>query len=561
MARARPQAAATRRAQAAMTIPAAPKQPQAAHYQVPLFTGLPTAVKPVPAAKPAMTPTDEQAAIIDACRKLRLGEAIRVQAYAGSGKTSTLRLVASEGFGLSKRGVYLAFNREIAAEAKGSFPASVTPRTSHSLAWGALGVQGSEIARSFNAYDVMAALSGKLADERASGIKRITQAKLIHHAITGYCQSAESTFTDGIFEAALDEVVYRVPDKAPETDADAAMRKVEMARRKAGDQIVRKLAPWLLDRLLNWRKHGVQISHDIYLKAFQLNEQAIKSAIRGFDYVMLDEAQDLAPVQIAIAQAMQRAGVMLVAVGDSNQAIYGWRGAHDALRSLPGQEFHLSQSFRFGNAIAQSAWQVLQSKPRGRPTVMLRGSDKVSLVELWDTDVAAQGKSVSIVGGLVPLVDEVESVLALMHGDMDRVRSETIRRFQTFDALKEAAEHEVALAKGLEADREPRLVADVSMLRSAHRDAGGDVLVSSGHRSKGREWDVVALRDWPTLAKLDQRFAAASASGRPEAIKLALEEYNLLYVAATRAVRVLRVGPKYHDLLGHGGPGCKRVDC
>ena len=58
---------------------------------------------------------------------------LKVKAFAGTGKTSTLQLVAGH-FG-QRRGMYLAFNREIAASAARRFPSHVDSRTMHSLAW------------------------------------------------------------------------------------------------------------------------------------------------------------------------------------------------------------------------------------------------------------------------------------------------------------------------------------------------------------------------------------------------------------------------------------------
>ncbi|MEX3996506.1 hypothetical protein AB4Y35_37890 [Paraburkholderia sp. EG286A] len=68
--------------------------------------------------------------MIDAA--LRLGN-LKVKAFAGAGKTSTLQLVA-EHFG-QRLGMYLAFNREIAANAARRFSPHVDSRTMHSLAW------------------------------------------------------------------------------------------------------------------------------------------------------------------------------------------------------------------------------------------------------------------------------------------------------------------------------------------------------------------------------------------------------------------------------------------
>lgn len=77
-----------------------------------------------------MTPTAEQEQVVEA---VRAGGAVKVKAYAGAGKTSTLRM-AAESRGRA-RGLYLAFNREIANEAARKFPQNTRCRTVHSLAY------------------------------------------------------------------------------------------------------------------------------------------------------------------------------------------------------------------------------------------------------------------------------------------------------------------------------------------------------------------------------------------------------------------------------------------
>jgi hypothetical protein len=80
--------------------------------------------------KRTFTPTAEQEAVIAAAGGA--GD-LKIKAFAGAGKTSTLQLVAQQ-FD-QRRGMYLAFNREIAASAARRFPPHVDSRTMHSLAW------------------------------------------------------------------------------------------------------------------------------------------------------------------------------------------------------------------------------------------------------------------------------------------------------------------------------------------------------------------------------------------------------------------------------------------
>src|SRR5438093_5102785 len=79
-------------------------------------------------------PTPEQQAITDA---YLTGHNLVIEAGAGTGKTSTLRLLANAA--PQRRGIYVAYNRAIADDAKRSFPPNVTCATAHSLAFRAIG--------------------------------------------------------------------------------------------------------------------------------------------------------------------------------------------------------------------------------------------------------------------------------------------------------------------------------------------------------------------------------------------------------------------------------------
>ena len=79
-----------------------------------------------------MKPTEEQQAIIDYALT---GDNLIVQAYAGTGKSSTLALVGKALQTQNKRGMYFAFNKDIATEAKNKMPSNVECSTVHSLAY------------------------------------------------------------------------------------------------------------------------------------------------------------------------------------------------------------------------------------------------------------------------------------------------------------------------------------------------------------------------------------------------------------------------------------------
>jgi superfamily I DNA/RNA helicase len=111
-------------------------------------------------------------------------------------------------------------------------------------------------------------------------------------------------------------------------------------------------------------------SHDMYLKMLDLDEGVREDAFARLKYLMIDEAQDINPVQRSI---ILKTGLPIIAVGDPYQQIYSWRGAENALQLMKGEELHLTQSFRFGEDIAEIARLILRTRPDGGPSHRLTG--------------------------------------------------------------------------------------------------------------------------------------------------------------------------------------------
>src|SRR5882757_7905286 len=84
-----------------------------------------------------MNLTDEQHAICQAARDLGPHSSLKIQAFAGTGKTTTLAAIAES---LAHRKfLYLVFNRAAADEAEQKMPSNVTVRTAHAVAFRSVG--------------------------------------------------------------------------------------------------------------------------------------------------------------------------------------------------------------------------------------------------------------------------------------------------------------------------------------------------------------------------------------------------------------------------------------
>ena len=80
--------------------------------------------------------TDEQNEVIECSKKLKQNELLKINAFAGTGKTTTLIEITKAN--IDKKYLYLAFNSSIVKEAKKKFGVNVDVYTLHSLTYKAL---------------------------------------------------------------------------------------------------------------------------------------------------------------------------------------------------------------------------------------------------------------------------------------------------------------------------------------------------------------------------------------------------------------------------------------
>ncbi|MGW1270539.1 UvrD-helicase domain-containing protein, partial [Streptomyces sp. NPDC002491] len=290
-------------------------------------------------------PTDEQ---VQASDTFRAGHHLVLQAGAGTGKTTTLAMLAAS---TKRRGRYFAFNKDIARVAADRFPRTVMCKTAHATAYAAL---GHRYAGRLNGPRQPAWKTGQ-----ALGITRpirigdheISHKTLSHtvlRAVTRFCYSADRALAR-----------HHVPH----------LRRLTTRAEHA--QLVDEVLPFAAKAwadLHMFDQGEVRFEHDHYLKMWALTQPKIEA-----DFLFLDEAQDTNPVLEQVFNA-QRDHAQLVMVGDSAQAIYGWRGARDVMTDFDAAAHTLTRSFRFGPLLAEQAnrWLELAQAP-----IRLTGSETI----------------------------------------------------------------------------------------------------------------------------------------------------------------------------------------
>lgn len=475
------------------------------------------------------------------------GNAI-VEAVAGSGKSTTI----IEAMKLVKgSSIFLAFNKAIADELKNK---GVNARTFHSLVF-------SPVMRSKNA-------------DRPTGDKL---RRLIKEHTT-----RDGTFVtnDGDGKATIH---WRFTQNEAFVYGKFAEKMVGLARQQGmGFLTDNEFAKWLeicdhhgleLDnedadistgikwamRLLDWSNESKLVDFDDMLY------WAVRDNIRlpKFDFIFVDEAQDTNLIQRELLRKIMGPNSRLIAVGDSAQAIYGFRGADSASLDNIAKEFEavklpLSISYRCPRHVVSYAQQWV---PHIEPADYAEDGIVAHHDTGWEPEIFLPDDLV-ICRKSAPLLqlafrcirnnipvqilgreigDGLKSLIKRMNAkDIDQLKTkisayeirEVAKAMKDDDETKaEAVQDKVGCIKhiiaGLREDRRSLkgLEAGIDYL---FKDKTKCVKLCTIHKSKGLEADRVfwlGRKDCP--AKWAQRDWQK------------VEEINLCYVAATRAKREL----------------------
>lgn len=487
-----------------------------------------------------LIPTAEQTAAVEAIAD---NHQLKIIAGAGCSKTTTLSMVAAA---TKCKSLYLAFNKAMVEEAKNKFPTWVTVKTTHGLAYSVFGLPlAHKLKRPQGRYVNVCGTGSEISRHFRIGPMHLDSGKSI---------------TAGGMGVAVKETVNRFEYSA---DAEISSKHVSFApvgalihdtsfSRQEYEAIVVGYAR-LLWKLRIDKTSPVLAMHDTYLKLFQLS----KPKLDMYEVLYLDESQDTNDCVIDIVRNQT---CKLVLVGDPRQQIYSWRGSVDAMQKFECAKSTLSMSFRFGQPVADIANAILNSSKPSE--LQLRGWEQVDsqilryleddskpYCQLYRTnaaliadgvDMVMKGKRVAMEIDVRDFVKVLESAVSLWRGEVGQVKHENILPFPTWDDLLVEAKliggelARIAMIVGQGgAEQVLRVLGDYT------KPTNPDITLTTAHKSKGREFDIVVLADdFPSCY-----------NNNGEWIGLNEMEENLLYVAATRARKVLVVNSTVVEIL------------
>lgn len=463
--------------------------------------------------------TQEQEQILQAGAETK--DNLLVQALAGAAKTTTLVELCKV---IPTDILCLAFNKKIADEMKNRLPANATAMTLNSLghrAW-ADSCGRRLILNKSKTYAIVSGLieAVKAPAERKELFESFTDIlRTVEHGKRsgwvpdGHFENGKRLINDAEFFGSLDEIL---PDSF-----------VKIIRAAAGASITQAI------------RGEIDFDDQIFMPTI------FHASFPRYPVVMVDEAQDLSSLNHAMLVKLASKS-RVIAVGDSCQAIYGFRGANensmDELREIFSmKELFLSTSFRCPiDVVLEARWRA----PRMQwPAGAVQGT--VKTLAKWGLEDLPEDATI-ICRNNAPIFSMAIELFAngryaqILGNDVGKFLIKTLKKFgsidmtqdQVLDAIEAYGQFKMAKS------RKPEKVKDELTCLRIFANEGenlgqilayaegvmngmGPIKLMTGHKSKGLEFDHVFILD---------RDLIRTGQG---------QEDNLLYVMQTRAKQTL----------------------
>ena len=302
-------------------------------------------------------------------------------------------------------------------------------------------------------------------------------------------------------------------------------------------------------------KGEIEITHDFYLKKFQLSNPTL-----NYDYILFDEGQDASMVMLDVFLKQKATKVI---VGDTHQQIYSWRYAVNSLEMVNFKTYSLTTSFRFNQDIANLAVKVIEmkkhiDKPRNISIdgVGRSNNTKIKAV-LARTNLGLLVKAIEYVtekrkvkrlhfeGNINSYTYATDGaslydVLSLCNNNHYLIKDKLIKKMNNLedlvDYIEKTEDRELGMMVDIVREYGNEIPTIIQSIKDKHVDNKdeAEIVFSTVHRSKGMEYDVVQIvNDFVSEELLIKQKENNKEENNYSPAQIH-EEINLLYVAITR---------------------------
>ncbi len=477
-----------------------------------------------------MNITKQQKEILQAVKKYKN---IKINAFAGTGKTTTLKLIANEY--PNKKILYLAFNSAIKNEALNIFSNNTSVKTTHGLAFAAI--------KKYTNIDLT-----NLVNYRAIDISK--EFGITYNQAIGTLKIFENFCNSKSEEIIKDDIEHK------------------SAKKMFDLMLLNKMKP----------------THGFYLKYYYLLISKEQISQFNYDIIMLDEAQDTNEVTLGIFESLS--SKVKIYVGDEHQQIYSFRGSKNALSKIKSDvKLYLSHSFRFNDSIAMYANKLLENFKNEKVKIETKENQN-DVIETSGYISRTNAQLISIISNRIdsrkPFVtvrdpNEIFNLTIEVHyvltNEKEKIkRNRFLKDFyseeEIADYAKEVEDYELKSALKIAREYKEKIfefkeIADKFYTAWKNKSVNGfdkrltEILfLTTAHTAKGLEWDRVTVADdFTDFADLIVDFDCDSLKEFQEEQNYLpnqelIDEFNLFYVAITRAKKTLiKDSENFHYLL------------
>ncbi|MBD3841339.1 MAG: AAA family ATPase [Campylobacterales bacterium] len=476
-----------------------------------------------------MKATQEQQEILESIKQHK---SIKINAFAGTGKTTTLKLIAQKY--ANHKILYLAFNTSIKDEAAKLFAKNIFVKTTHGLAYAAIKKHTNlniDKLRNYRVIDISKEF--QVSYNQAIGALKIFE---------NFCNNAKEQISTKDTEHTIAKQIWDY-------------------------MLLGKIAP----------------NHSFYLKYYYLLLKNDSIPQFGYDIVMLDEAQDTNEVTLGIFENLKTK--IKIFVGDTHQQIYSFRGSKNALDKIEcDKTLYLSQTFRFNETIANYANTLLENFKNEKI--------KIKSTQAITNPITSHGfisrTNATLITQIAQRIEQKkpfvtvrdpneifnltqEVVFFINQEDSKITRNKFLKDFDTIEDLnfyaKEVEDYELLGAIKV-ANEFGTKIFDFEQIATKFYKAwqnrinnGLDqrlneiVFLTTAHTAKGLEWDSVEIADdFPEFSDILIDLHCETLQEYQNGFKTLshqelIDEFNLFYVAITRAKqRIIKTSINFHYL-------------
>lgn len=467
--------------------------------------------------------TQEQLAF---CKEVWEGRPCWLSARAGTGKTSTIKMVFDQA-PTKQDCTVIAFNKKNQEDLNKALGLSVRVATLHSLGFAALRqfmsgltLQNSKLFELTKTEGI----KGRNAKQKFSDTMRLVSCAKNWGIIPARPKGKPALFKEGLLPDSP-ETWLALQDHFELWEAD-----LEAAR----NILQRSNEEFFKNKLIDF-DDMVYLPVALGLQVFTTSK------------MIVDEAQDLSPLNLKM---LSRTPAKIWYVGDPFQCIYSWRGAsEDALKELALPELPLTTCWRCSQAVIKEA-QKLVPDIKAAPQAEAGTFQRLSWMPDWSKHKAgtilsrsnaalinialqmrARNQTCFVYGR--DLLKTLLEILSTFKGNTQRALLAECQAWQS--TMSEKFPHRMSEFKDYsfclqafiqECHGKAQIEKKMESLFT-DKEQEGSWLLSTIHKAKGLEWPTVWILDW-TGKNLNQPWQKR-------------EDRNLRYVAITRAKQDLRL--------------------